>query len=65
MSRYAHALAVREQTLGGQHPKTMETRKRLIALLKVLGQREDAVQLEAAQFEQGTSEEEQKGRSEE
>ncbi len=44
---YAHALTVREQALGAHHPKTTETRKHLIALLRTLGQHEEAAQLEA------------------
>jgi Tetratricopeptide repeat len=57
---YARALAVREQALGVQHPKTRETRSRLIALLHAMGQYEEAARLEAVQSEQGTNEEEQK-----
>jgi hypothetical protein len=49
--RYARALAVREQALGTHHPKTTETRTRLISLLHALGQHEQAVQLEVAQVE--------------
>ena len=55
---YARALAIREQALGARHPKTTETRSYLIALLRAMGQHQDAAQLEAAQSEQGTSEEE-------
>jgi Tetratricopeptide repeat len=48
---YARALAVREQALGAQHPKTRETRTRFIALLHALGQHQQAAQLEAVQSE--------------
>jgi len=46
---YDRALAAREQTLGAHHPKTTETRMRLIALLHVMGQHKEAAQLEMAQ----------------
>lgn len=48
---YVRALAVREQALGARHPKTTETRKRLIALLHTMGQHEEAAKLEATQAE--------------
>ncbi|HLZ61756.1 MAG TPA: FxSxx-COOH system tetratricopeptide repeat protein [Ktedonosporobacter sp.] len=54
---YASALAVRKQILGMHHPKTTETFARLIDLLHAMGQPEEAIQLEAATLEQGTSEE--------
>jgi tetratricopeptide (TPR) repeat protein/DNA-binding XRE family transcriptional regulator len=62
---YAHVLAVREQIFGAHHPKTMETRRRLIPLLHTMGQHKEATQLEAAQAEQGMSEEERKTHPEE
>ncbi len=58
------ALAIREQVLGRHHPKTMETRSRLIALLHALERHEEAAQLEAAQSEQRTHEEERKAHPE-
>jgi len=48
-ARYARALTIREQALGAYHPKTTETRKRLIALLHTMGQHEEAAQFEATQ----------------
>jgi hypothetical protein len=42
---------MREQTIGTHHPKTTETRKHLIALLRTMGQHEEAAQLEVAQSE--------------
>ena len=62
-SLYTRALAIREQALGVQHPKTIQTRTRLIALLHAMGQHEEAAQLEAAQSEQRTQEEELTGSS--
>ena len=35
-SLYIQVLAIREQTLGRHHPKTTETRKHLITLLRTL-----------------------------
>jgi hypothetical protein len=48
---YQRALHIREQAFGVDHPKTIETRKRFIALLYAMGQHEEAVQLEAVQSE--------------
>jgi tetratricopeptide (TPR) repeat protein len=50
-SLYQRALYIREQALGTRHPKTTETRSRLMALLDALGQHEQAAQLEAVQSE--------------
>jgi tetratricopeptide (TPR) repeat protein len=62
---YTRALTVREQALGARHPKTTETRMRLIALIHAPGQHKKPAQLETAQAEQGTSEEELKTHPEE
>ena len=48
---YAQALTIRDQMLGPSHPKTIETRTRLIALLHAMGLHEDAAQQEAVQSE--------------
>jgi Tetratricopeptide repeat len=48
---YARALEVREQVLGASHPKTVQTRKRLIALLHTMGQHEEGTQIGADQAE--------------
>jgi hypothetical protein len=40
------ARAIREQALGAHHPKTTETRTRLIALLHAMEQHDQAAQLE-------------------
>jgi hypothetical protein len=49
---YVRALAVREQALGGHHPKTTETRMHLTALRHAMVQNEEATQLEAPHSEQ-------------
>lgn len=48
---YVRAVVVREQALGAHHPKTMEIRACLIALLHTMGQHEEAAQFEAVQSE--------------
>lgn len=52
---YARVLIIREQELGAQDARTRETRQRLIGVLYLLGQHEEAGRLEAIQAESGTS----------
>ena len=47
MSFYTRVLAIHGQAFGAHHPRTVETRQRLIRLLHVMGHHEEAVQLEA------------------
>jgi Tetratricopeptide repeat len=51
------ALAIREQTLGEDHPKTMETRKYLHATLAALRNVEGAVSFDVPQPEEVEMEE--------
>lgn len=53
---YTRALVVREQAIGIHHPKTMETRKRLITLLHTMERHEEAAQLEVDPAEQSVGE---------
>ena len=46
---YLRALAIREKVLGTDLPLTIDTRERLIALLRSMGSTEEAAQLERAQ----------------
>jgi hypothetical protein len=48
---FTRALAVREQVLGAHHPKTIETRRHLIALLHIIGQHEKIALLVPIQAE--------------
>ena len=48
---YTRDLAVCEQAIGAQHPKTGETRTCLIAVLHALGHHEQAAQLEETRDE--------------
>ena len=57
---YERALAVREQVLGPDQPKTKETRKRYLTLLREMGQHDEAASLEEMQSEPTKTEEERK-----
>src|SRR5436190_6578602 len=46
---YLRALAIRKKVLGTDLPLTIDTRERLIALLRSMGSTEEAAQLERAQ----------------
>src|SRR6185437_7416634 len=46
---YQQALEIRKQAFGINHPTTVETRQRLIALLHIIGRHEEAAQLELVQ----------------
>ncbi|GCF11469.1 FxSxx-COOH system tetratricopeptide repeat protein [Dictyobacter arantiisoli] len=48
-SLYERALAARTHTLGATHPRTIETRERLMALLRRMGCTQEAAQLEGVQ----------------
>lgn len=48
-SLYERALAARTHTFGATHPQTIETRERLIALLRSMGNTQKAAQLERVQ----------------
>src|SRR5215472_2163746 len=48
-SLYHRAVAIREQVYGPQHPKTIETRERLHAVLGVLGRDQEAAGQDLAQ----------------
>jgi hypothetical protein len=44
-------LAISGQAFGVHHPKTTEIRQHLIILLHIIGQHEEAAQLQATQLE--------------
>jgi tetratricopeptide (TPR) repeat protein len=52
---YQQALAIREQRLGSEHPRTLETRTRYAHLRVACGRREEASALEATSTEQATT----------
>jgi tetratricopeptide (TPR) repeat protein/transcriptional regulator with XRE-family HTH domain len=58
-SFYQRSLAIREQVLGTQHPKTVECRKRLCGILHALGKAEEAAALEV-QLDVAISQDEQR-----
>jgi tetratricopeptide (TPR) repeat protein len=60
VSLYQRALVIREQSLGPHHPKTMDTRKRYVTLLRALGRHDEAALVEVSQPEQIKTEEERK-----
>jgi Tetratricopeptide repeat len=56
---YQQALPIREQVLGVQHPKTIETRHRLYAVMQALSKTEEAATLEEIPLDQAKREAEQ------
>ena len=55
LALYQQALAIREQRLGPEHLRTLDTRKRYAHLLRACGRTEEAAALEAASTRQFTA----------
>jgi len=64
LSLYQRALAICERVLGPHHPKTRETQRCVLSVLRELGRHEEAVSFQAMLSEPIRTEEEQEKRRE-